>query len=103
MTTAIKSVTRGNTIRITSRFYDFDNNETIPGTASVRIVYKVANTAMTNTISMSYSANVGWSTIWDTTGKDVGVVNYHVYTNDGFHASEDGQLTIVAGPANPSP
>lgn len=101
MSTATKSVVRGNTVRFDANFFSYGRVPVSPPTAQVKLTYTVNKVATTNTLAMVYvSNNAAYSVQWDTTGVDPGTVYWHVSTTSAGNISEDGQLVITANPAN---
>lgn len=98
---AIKSVTRGCTVKFTVRFYDYNSAAIQPPTASVKLVYTSNNVPQTNTLPLVYDANsASFGVEWSTVGVDLGTVDWHAWTTSLGSAAEDGQIVVVGNKAN---
>ncbi len=98
---SIKSVVRGNAVKFLVEFYDYNNAPVVPSSANIKIKYAVNKVSTTDTLSLQYDSSLtAWFVEWDTTGKDLGTIDWHAYTVGSGDAAVDGQLVITGNGAN---
>jgi hypothetical protein len=95
----VKEVTRGTPVEFEATFYDKDNEETVPASATLRLAYMVNGNLVANSISMTLDGN-NYIAVWQSTGVDPGVVDWSVKPAGTEDAVEDGSLTVTANRAN---
>lgn len=98
-----KYFTRGNDIKVAVTFYDVDNNQSVPASATLYVTYTVSGVAQTDQLAMTADANGVFSAVWDSSQSDACEVYWHARSSAPDKSAHDGSFVLLANDANPDP
>lgn len=93
---------RGSTIYFSSTFFDVDNNQVTPASASIEIVYPTLTTLTAKTIlAMAQQSDNSFKVQWDSRVAITGTVKWSVSTGGSPpYAVDQGDVTLLGNSAN---
>lgn len=92
-------IVRGNEVLFTSTPVDEDGNPVTPGGISLNVDY-VTTTGRGSTVLSMAQSGASWTTTWDSSGAQAGIVYWSVRSSLPS-AADEGSFELDANPANP--
>jgi hypothetical protein len=98
-----KYIARGNDITFAITFYDVDNVQSAPSSATLWVAYPVNGVETIEQLALVDDGNGVFLATWDSSQSDAGDVYWHARSSSPDKVARDGDFTLIANDANPDP
>lgn len=98
-----KYIARGNDITFEITFYDVDNAQSAPSSATLWVEYLVSGVETIEQLNLVDDGNGVFSATWDSAQSDACDVYWHARSSSPDKVARDGDFVLIANDANPDP